>query len=85
MDKVRICILWGIPRRDADTNIVRYCDFLGEDRLSFLVRTTKEDIITFPQGDHGRSPSSPEKKYVGWMLESVVYVIPKIYWQGFTL
>ncbi len=37
----------GTPRRDADTNTVRHCEFLGEDRLSFLVRATKEDIMTF--------------------------------------
>jgi len=37
----------GKPRRDADTNIIRYCEFLKEDRLSFLIRATKEDIITF--------------------------------------
>jgi hypothetical protein len=35
MDKVRTCILWDIPRRDAASNMVRHCEFLGEDRLCF--------------------------------------------------
>jgi len=25
----------------------RHCEFLGEDRLDFLVQSTKEDIMTF--------------------------------------
>jgi len=34
--------IWGVMMKWT-----RHCEFLGEDRLSFLVRATKEDIMTF--------------------------------------
>lgn len=34
--------IWGVMMKWT-----KHCEFLGEDRLNFLVQATKEDIMTF--------------------------------------
>lgn len=47
MDTVRAYTGHDLPRgEDADSK-TSHCDFLGEDRLHFLVHASKEDIMTF--------------------------------------
>jgi hypothetical protein len=47
MDTVRAYTVQDLPRGEVADSKTSHYDFLGEDRLHFLVHATKEDIMTF--------------------------------------
>jgi hypothetical protein len=59
----------------ADLTVIkisRYCDLLGEDRLKFLIGSTKEDIMAFLKWipdvyNYVKKKSSLHDKLHGWL------------------